>query len=485
MHKHPQWEGIVKRVKIVLAEEAVGGEFNIDSFFTVFDTRHTINNPIYIMACWEYYRWTGEVDFLRQVIGKMRRALRYQQTVMGGLAHKHIRNEWVGHTGITGFTVDDEGEKTVAHGQGIGSNYWDLLPFGWDDLYATSQYHKSLLVMADLEEAIAGHAGWDMPADQPPLNPDALRAHAAEVKDVSNAKFWNPETGRFVACIDKNGDAHDYGLTFLNLDAIWYGLVTDEHQGAIMDWLTGKRIVEGDTSTGAEIYHWRFGPRATTKRNVAWYGFFWSSPESIPWGGQVQDGGAVLGFSFYDLWARLHTLGADNAWQRLSAIMAWDKEVWAEGGYRAYYKDGQRGTTLQGGGTAGGLGIDFEFFESSLLTAILVHGFLGINPDGDTLRIQPQIPEGCPKMGIQNLLFRGVRMDIAVQKDKVQVREKDAPGKAFDVEVAASNYGDTKLNFTTTRHTGRYPAGIKNNVPIITRQTISKEGLYLFEQSSK
>jgi hypothetical protein len=111
----------------------------------------------------------------------------------------------------------------------------------------------------------------------------------------------------------------------VNLDAIWYGLANDENARTAMDWISGARIVEGDTSTGTDIYHWRFGPRATTLRNVEWYAFPWTRPEHIPWGGQVQDGGAVLGFTFYDLMARLKVYGPDNAWQRLVEILQWEK----------------------------------------------------------------------------------------------------------------------------------------------------------------
>ena len=71
----------------------------------------------------------------------------------------------------------------------------------------------------------------------------------------------------------------------------------------------------------------------------------------------MQDGGAVLGFSYHDLMARLRHLSPANSWTRLQAILDWYREVQAAGGYRAYYKEGKEGT-LQGGGTAGGLGLD-------------------------------------------------------------------------------------------------------------------------------
>ena len=57
--------------------------------------------------------------------------------------------------------------------------------------------------------------------------------------------------------------------------------------------------------------------------------------------------------------------------RRLQEIIAWFDEVQAAGGYRAYY-DGSREGTLQGGGTAGGLGLNQEFFESVLEIMIVL-----------------------------------------------------------------------------------------------------------------
>ncbi len=427
MHGHPQWEGTITAIRLSLAPGESDVTFDVDSFFTVYDTRHSINNPIYILACWDYYRWTGDAGFLQEVIGRMRTALRYQQTVMGGQELNHIRNPWPGHDGLPGFTVHPDGSKEVRHGHGIGNNYWDLLPFGWDDMYATSQYYASLLAMAEVEDAVRRHPEWGIAQGADAFEPEALREHAAQVKQTANRKFWNAETGRFFACIDRDGNAHDFGFTFLNLDAIWYGIASDERAASIMSWINGDRIVEGDTSQGADIYHWRFGPRATTLRNETWYVWVWHAPESIPWGGQVQDGGAVLGFSFYDLWARLQTFGPDDAWTRLQALLAWERDVWAEGGYRPYYADGSKGTTLQGGGTAGGLGIDQEFYESSLVPTVFVRGFLGIEPLADGLLIAPKLPEAHPRMGMTNLFYRGARLDILADAAGVSIQAHDVP----------------------------------------------------------
>lgn len=427
LFRHPMWGGTIKRLRIALAPGETGVVFDIDSIFSVYDTRHTINNPIFILASGYYFNWTGDLDFLRRNINRMRTALRYQQTEMGGLKCNLIRNPWPGHDGRPGWTKDAEGKLTPHPGHGIGNNYWDIMPFGGDDFYATYQYFAATRAMADIEAAIRENPGWDIPLGPLALEPEHLRTHAEAVKAAANDRFWNPETGRFVAAIDEDGKRYDYGFTFLNLDAIWYGIATEEHAQSIMDWISGRRAVEGDTSTGEDIYRWRFGPRATTRRNLEWYGQGWTHPESIPWGGQVQDGGAVLGFSFYDLWARLRLYGPDDAWQRLTAILAWEKEVKGAGGYRAYYADNKQGTTLQGGGTAGGIGIDAEFFESSLLPSIAVYGFAGLDPRPNGLNINPDLPQAVSELTIRNLLYRGTPLNVTVSTKTIMVTAHETP----------------------------------------------------------
>lgn len=435
MHRHPLWQGKITRMRLVLAPGEADVSFDIDSFFTVYDTRHTINNPIYILASWNYFRWTGDIAFLRSQINRMRTALRYQQTELGGLEHNFIRVTWPGHDGIPGYTTGPNGEKTIRGGHGIGNNYWDIMPYGGDDMYATSQYYAATLAMAEAEEAIEKHPGWSMSLGTLRLDPRELREHAEAVKRRANQKFWNETTGRFVGSIDVEGRAYDYGHSFLNLDAIWYGIATDEHAQSILSWLTGERVVEGDTSQGPDIYHWRFGPRATTLRNVEWYGQGWTAPESLAFGDQVQDGGAVLGFTFYDLWARLKYLGADNAWQRLSEILAWEAEVKAEGGYRAYYAPEKARGSLQGGGTPGGLGIDHEFYESSLLPAIVPFGFLGLSPGADTLHLAPKVPAAIPSITARNVRYRGVTLNVTAKAGEILVEVKQAPVLPFKMSA--------------------------------------------------
>ncbi len=427
MHTHPKWNGRIVAMRIVPGEPDKDAGCHINAVFTAYDTRHPINNPIFILATWRMYRWSGDLDFLRAQIDRMRMALRQQQTEFEALKRGHIRVTWQGHDALPGWSSKGERVREIHGGHGIGGNYWDILPFGWDEMYATQQYYAAVLAMAEAEEAIQQHREWNMPARIRPLDPAMLRRHAVQVRDVAQKRFWNEAAGRFVGCIDPKGTARDYGFVVMNQEAIWYDIASRTQARSIMDWISGKRIVEGDTSTGEDIYHWVFAPRSTTRRNVEWYSQGWYYPEDIPWGGQVQDGGAVLGFTFYDLWARLKVYGPDDAWQRLCAIMHWDNEAWKAGGYRAFYTDGSKGATLQGSGTAGGLGIDMEFHESSMLPAFLVYGLLGIDADAHALRVRPHLPVAVPSVGVANLWYRGARLNVRVSRGLVEVEAVSLP----------------------------------------------------------
>jgi hypothetical protein len=213
---------------------------------------------------------------------------------------------------------------------------------------------------------------------------------------------------------------HDYGFTFLNLEAIHFDFASPDQARSIVSWIDGERTVAGDTSTGKDIYHWRFGPRSTTRRNIDYYFWAWSAPESIPFGDQVQDGGAVLGWSYYDLTARLKTIGPDSAAARLNEIAKWFSEVQAEGGYRKYYSVPGRGN-LQGGNVPGGLGLDKEFFESILPPQVMLYGFLGVRPGADTLTIDPKLPSDWPSLQVTQIHWQNLVLDITASTNKVHI----------------------------------------------------------------
>jgi hypothetical protein len=413
MYRHAGWKGKITGLRIGFAN-AGDGQVVIKSFHTASDTRHNVNNLNYIRGCCDYFLWSRDVDFLRGQIARIRAAMRFVEREFQTREKKCIYTTWPGHEGRSGVRWAN-GVKSVLPGEGVGSNYWDLLPFGAYDALATVYYYDTLLDLAALEELIAAHAEWQVTRDGAYDAAD-LRRHAAEVKRTFGVRFWNPAAGRF-GTVDLDGNMHDYGFTFLNNEAVVFDLATPEQSESIHSWISGARTIAGDTSTGADIYHWRFGPRSTTLRNIDYYFWGWSNPESVPWGYQVQDGGAVLGWSYYDLMTRLKTAGPDDAAARLSKIVRWFDDTQAEGGYRSYYmKDPVRGT-LQGGGTAGGLGLDSEFFESVLMPQVMLYGFLGFRPTADGFAIDPRLPSDWPELTITRIHLRHHVLDITATRD--------------------------------------------------------------------
>ncbi len=438
LHEAAPWRGRIRRLSLGFGNRAPGGRVVLRAVFATFDTRHPVNNAAFVLGAARYVAWTGDREFLGANLPRMRRAFAYIEKDLVPKNQNVVLVRWPGHDGRSGLSVAADGSKTIHPGRGIGNNYWDLLPFGHQDAYATVHAYSAARAMAELETSIdQDTVEWKPPARDPrtwSAEPEFLERWAPALRQDGNRLFWNPRTGRFVGCIDIDGQAHDYGFTFLNLEAVATGFATDDHAKSVMEWITGRRLVPDDTSLGADLYHWRFAPRATTRRNVDWYVFAWNAPESIPFGGQVQDGGAVLGFSYHDLLARLRVLGPDAAWERLAAILAWYDEVRAAGGYRRYY-DGRREGTLQGGGTAGGLGMDHEFFESALVPQFLIDGFLGFHPRLDGFRLDPSLPSSWPSLRVDRLRWHEFEMTIEVARSRFSLTATGSRERPFVVEL--------------------------------------------------
>lgn len=428
LSRQPGWTGQLVRLRLRLEGMRPGTTLTLRRLFTAIDSRHNINNAVYLQACDEYVRWTGDLGFLRANLQRMRLALAWALREFQIPDRNLVFTPWSGHDGRSGHALDASGKRTLRPGVGVGNNYWDLLPFGGEDALASIYYFDAIRRMAALERQVARHPEWNLPAGPLAFEPAELIQLASDMRDTGNEAFWVESTGRFAGWRDSEGNRPDYGFTFVNNEAIYYGFAADPHARSIRDWIDGRRAVPGDTSTGPDIYHWRFGPRATTRRNIDTYFWGWSDPASIPFGGQVQDGGAVLGFSFHDLMARLEVNGPDDAWKRLREVLTWFDEVQQAGGYRKYFQTPGRGT-LQGGGTAGGLGLDAEFFESVLVPQTLVYGFLGFHPRLDGCLLQPRLPAAWPSLTVRGIRLHDVTLDVTAEKHRLRIQVHGEPSR--------------------------------------------------------
>jgi hypothetical protein len=461
MYRHAGWKGTITGLRIGF-DNPSQGRVVVKSFHTASDTRHNVNNLNFIRGCYDYFLWSRDIEFLRGQIARIRTAMRFVEHEFQTREKKCIYTTWPGHEGTSGVRWVN-GVKSVLPGVGVGSNYWDLLPFGGYDALATVYYYDTLLDLAALEELIATHPEWQVKQDRA-YDPVDLRRHAADVKSAFGERFWSPVTGRF-GTVDLDNNLHDYGFTFLNNEAVVFGLATPEQSETIHSWINGSRTVAGDTSVSAGIYHWRFGPRSTTLRNIDYYFWGWSNPETVPWGYQVQDGGAVLGWSYYDLMARLKTAGPDNAAARLNEIARWFDDTQTEGGYRSYYgKDVARGS-LQGGGTAGGLGLDHEFYESVLMPQVMLYGFLGFLPTADGFAIDPHLPTNWPELTITRIHLHNHVLDITATRDGAIKISGTGPTDYVLTIMAPPNLRLESVRGVTARLENRKKGAIAINKP--------------------
>jgi len=243
------------------------------------------------------------------------------------------------------------------------------------------------------------------------------------------------------------GTLKDYGATHLNLAALAAAVPPPQAARSVLSWLDGTRVVKGDSSTGADIYHWQFAPRLTTKHNLLDYGWShgrYAAPDEehdeyhqtvaslgIPWGTQVQDGGAVLFTANYDLKGRLRQGDVEGAWRVWRRMLDHHAKVLRHGGkgarfYRDYYEDDPDRGVQQGGGPAGGLGLDEEFVENLLTPTAWATAWLGLAaPEPGVLEIAPVIPAELEEIGVRNVIYQGNGLTLRAGRGFIDLRGSD------------------------------------------------------------
>ncbi len=428
VYQHPAWKGDITRLRLGVHENQSGAKLTIVSLFTHFDSRHNVNNANFIQGCANYFCWTADVSFLRQNISRIRRAMKYAVTEFRTLQEKVVLTPWVGHDGVSMLVRGHDGQLRLRPGHGIGNNYDDIVPNGHRDCYATIQFYSALNDLSSLEDAIGRHPEWNIPTDAQAQRGADYRKHAVAVRQRGNRLFWDDRGGRFFACVDALGVSHDHGYTLLNTEAVTSGFATETHARQIMKWLDGARQVVGDTSRGADIYRWRLAPRWTTLDNMDW----WGTLPPPKWNASVLNGGAILGWSYFDVLARIKVLGADNAWARLREIAHWFAEVQAAGGYRQYYS--KLGEGLQGAGIGGSLGIDLEFFESVMVPSAMLTGFMGFRPTADGFALNPRLATAWPELTIDRVRWRDLTLRLRATHDTTTVETMGADCQPSIVE---------------------------------------------------
>ena len=499
------------KVEIVPKEgKTLTGEFGLSYVRSTYDTRHSNNNSLLITSLRTDYDYTGDIEYLKENITRARKAMNFYMQMYDEERHLNDQSYLVGHD--SDKTASTEADRIA---MSLGNGYWDISFTPKYDFQSNMYFHRALVDMAYLEEVLAmngvsvdkslatvmtadrshtyGTSTYNYTAEQ--LNKiadDVLTELRKTTNDSDKTGFWSEETGRFVAgYADSEDKWYDYGYTMWNMEAIYYGIATDEQAKSIMEWIGGERIVEQDKygSQGEDIYYFEFAPRVNTytvedQFDLSMFTGFYSGKTTIKYGvTQVQNGGAIMYTSFYDLMSRVDVNGANDAYSRLTAIKDWYQDVYdyyvssdnynkhPDRFYWDYYCKGQwenpkdltyipqngiKGTNERKDG-GGILGLDGEFLESFLMIAAVPYGFFGIDSVyGNTLQVQPNLPDGLDYWGIENLSYSGVKYDLTMFENGVRIDSVRGDASGVNVQIALDAPKNGEKVYVNGKSVNRY-----------------------------
>lgn len=484
MYLHPDWDGNTITALGVRINCKDGKKLNltdgkINYIRPGFDTRQSNATYQFLLAVNNYVSYTNDTEFLQTIMPKARKAITFLTHALKGEEGLLDISYFYGHDGIGAKVVDGKLEKS--YGSGLGNGYWDILTAPEVNLEANTYFYQALKAMANLERRVTVSGitveesssvknrypygeRVDYAFTAQSLDDLASKVKANIEKDIKPERqadgtyknaggLWNPSTGRFASGIRKdNGAIIDYGFVYWNEEAIAAGIGTESQKKSALDWISGKRSVPSDTSTGDDIYFYEFAPRFSTLRNTVDYGFYYTSPRFST---QVQDGGAVMCWSYYDLMSRKAVYGVNDTFERLKGIQKWYEKVVEAGGeglnfysdYYMYLEDGTGRYTLQQSGlTNGAIGLDTEFLESIMLINSVPNAFFGMSAtEYNTVSFTNDLPDKLDWIKIDNLLYGGVRYSARLDKnsitiDKIKNNVSNGYKISFNFKEPSKNY---------------------------------------------
>ena len=332
-----------------------------------------------------------------------------------------------GNTGL--LTINDP--ENAGRLNSNASSYYDA--YNWDGYLSAAcniYFYASLHAMAGLYDFRAAYYN----DTEAPQKAQYLRDLSVTVKEKFNKTFWDSSKGRFIGAINVDGVRHDYGTTYINLMACAFGLVDEDKAQSLFEWINGERIVEGDKSTGEDIYFYKISPRSNTidLSSIGPPYYFWdhdgaTMPTPDGWCGwpNQQNGGIFFWVEHYDLLARIKYLGGDDAWERFSVVID------------EFHKDQLRRMSFYNDSDKFDQGIIGEYPESGMVPLTFLNGFIGINVKGDGLEINPCLPEELTFAKVSEYQFGGRTYSITVSKE-IQSPTVSKEGNKYVVTVPAN-----------------------------------------------
>ena len=442
------------KIEIVLKSgKSISGNVGLNYVRPTLDTRMSNNNSILISSLRTDYDNTGDLTYLQENITRARKAMNFLMQMYDSTRGLKKESYLVGHGGTKEDLTWLGKATTDSIANSISQGYWDIMYMPEYDFQSNMYFYKAVRDMAYLEEVLADN-GFTVDASAATIKTatrnrtTGTSAYNYDLDSVANTVltnlrqttentnhtgFWDATDGRFVAgYASGEGKWYDYGYVAWNLEAIYYGIATEEQATAIMNWLSKEK----------NLYKYEFAPMSNTVTGDADMLNGQYAAQKDSWV-NCQFGGAIMYTSFYDLMARIETNGADDAFARLTAIQEWYKEIYnyyeANGSdpydfYRYYYDN--KGIQCQGMGTNGAVGLDREFLESFLPVSAVAYGFFGIEANGNTLEVAPELPADLTHWSMENLAFNFVKYDLTIYENAIQLNNVRGDATGLELTVA-------------------------------------------------
>ena len=373
---------------------------------------HFDQMPRFVCAVYNDYLWSRDVHFLQTMHPKL-------DAVMGYLAET-----MQGRSGL----LHCPGVYNGLPNRGPNTTYMDCYREGGKVTWIEEGYYTALGDMAAME-TILGH----------PAEAKKYAALARSFPAQFQAQLWNPTTRRFVGWKDMQGSLHDYGFTYLNLEALARGLSTASEAYDIFDWLDHGKAQPtqmGGHRGSADIYQCVVAPRSNTVPLTDADWDFWSVSKnlresSMGYGALVEDGGALLWVNYYDVMARLKWLDADSAWQKFAQML-----YRVEGDPLRFTESASHPTNIYGEnylevGPADGP-------ENGLNGTAPLYGFMGIQPRENGLSASPNLPTSVLSLASRHLTYGPSVYDVRVSRGQIVA---ETVGPQFTVTTAFNKVG--------------------------------------------
>jgi len=323
--------------------------------------------------------------------------------------------------------------KSGRNGVCTTTSYWEGAGGGYD-AFESIWYPAACSAMAELADLLGDSGSAEEYRD--------LRAQA----DIAfNSRYWGSFSDggtvyqRYHACEDWSGVKHDFGFSYVNLEAASRGISSATQARQILTWLDRGRWSSNSGATWNKgIYSlWEVAPPYNTRSNSTWL----NVTGTLPFLEVLTNGGTRLDVAARDLHVRAENLSIDNAHERNLRILSRYASPDRLTGGRTINDPGGRGRWQFLGPANNNL--DFEgfreiFTSNSILGSWQPVVYLGLRHTAQGLRLKPRVPSGHSMIRFGHIGYWGAVFDITAESHLQPVLENSAGTDSFPLTMDGS-----------------------------------------------